>query len=62
MINLRSVHGMDLIHSLLKRIQLARDIFTLDIEQGHEVFIPSDLSVDKIAYSFRYYDPTMVML
>ena len=31
----------------------------LEIEEGREVFIPLELSQDRLPWSFRYYDPVM---
>ena len=45
------------IKASLKRVQLIKEKFILELEQGQEVFIPSELSCDKYPVSFRYYDP-----
>ena len=37
-------------------------MFVLDIEQGVEVFINSDLSIDNFPLSFHYYDPVMLII
>ena len=44
---------------VLKRIELKKDLFLFDIEQGQEVFISNDLSQSSYPLSFRYYDPLM---
>ena len=45
------------IKAVLKKIDLMKRSFVLDLEQGQEVFIPHDLSCDVYPASFRYYDP-----
>jgi len=51
-INFRAVRGLDFIYTLLKRIDLAREMFILDIEQGHEVYIPDELSIKAVPLSY----------
>jgi len=51
------LHGLFFIETLLRKIKLAKQIFVLDLEQGQEVFILSDLSQRNLPLSFRYYDP-----
>ena len=41
----------------LKRIDLAKKLFVVDMQEGTEVLIPKDLSQDHLPMSFRYYDP-----
>jgi len=36
---------------------LVKELFTLEIEQGCEVFIPKELSQKSLPVSFRFYDP-----
>ena len=38
-----------------------RRLFVLEIEQGQEVYIPTELSQKSLPLSFRYYDPIIVM-
>lgn len=45
----------------LLRIDLIKQKFILELEQGQEVFIPSELSCDSYPVSFRYYDPIIQM-
>mmetsp|Transcript_14114 Transcript_14114/g.21992 ORF Transcript_14114/g.21992 Transcript_14114/m.21992 type:complete len:146 (-) Transcript_14114:533-970(-) len=56
-IGLKAIRGLVFLRVLLKKIELARELFLMDIEEGLEVFIPKDLSQDHLPYSFRYYDP-----
>lgn len=41
---------------ILKRIDLSKDMLMLDVEDGKEAFLSKDLNVEKLPYSFRYYD------
>lgn len=34
-------------------------MFVLELEQGQEVYIPNDMSVDTYPVHFRYYDPVI---
>lgn len=43
-LGLRCFKGMLFIRVLLKKIQLIKDLFLTEIEQGNEVYIPKDLS------------------
>jgi hypothetical protein len=45
--------------ALLKRIEISKKLFIIDIEQGLEVFIPSDLQQNKLPMTFRYFDPIL---
>ena len=56
-INLKAVHGIVYLHAILMKIMLAKQFFIKEIEEGEEVFIPRDLSQDRLPWSFRFYDP-----
>ena len=56
LLNLKLLSGVVFIQTLLRRIELTKEIFVSEIEQGKEVFICSDLSQDQLPKSFRYYD------
>ena len=45
------------IKAILKKKEIIKKKFVLDLEQGQEVFIPRDLSCDIYPASFRFYDP-----
>lgn len=48
--------GIDMIKATLRRIQLIKDLFMIDLESGmNDIVIPSVLSLKKMPYSFRYY-------
>lgn len=40
---MRASCKFDLIQFVIKRIELAKQIFVMDIEEGQEVYIPNDL-------------------
>ena len=54
--SMHAVTGIPFIVGCLKRIELTKDIFALEIEQGLEVMIPRSLDQSHLPYSFRYYD------
>lgn len=43
--------------AVIKKIELQKAMFVLELEQGQEVYIPNDLSCDSYPQGFRYYDP-----
>ena len=61
-LNFKGVKKLHYIWCVLKRIDIAKKIFVLDIEQGVEVFINGDLSQDQYPLSFQYYDPIMLII
>lgn len=56
MISMKLINGPRFIESILKKIQLVKDIFVMDLEIGQETLIPRELSQDQLPYSYRYYD------
>ena len=44
------------VSTVLKRIEVAKKLFVVDVQGGTEVLIPRDLSQDYLPISFRYYD------
>jgi hypothetical protein len=55
-IALNGLNGIVLLKAILKKIQIVRELFLFDIEEGSQVFIPYQLSQDTYPYSMRYYD------
>jgi hypothetical protein len=43
--------------AVLRKIELQKKMFVLELEQGQEVYIPNELSCDTYPQGFRYYDP-----
>lgn len=43
--------------AVIKKIELQKAMFVLELEQGQEVFIPNELSCDSYPQGFRFYDP-----
>lgn len=56
-LGLKAVQKMAYVNFTLKKIELQKNLFLIDIEQGQEVFVPKDLSQNQLPLSFRYYDP-----
>ena len=55
-LGLKLARGELALKMILKRIQLSKEIFIFEIEQGNEAFITKDISQDIYPNSFRYYD------
>lgn len=62
MANLKAVQKEVYIHVILRKIKLAKEIFITELECGKDVFIPHELSQDKLPSSFRYYDPIVQII
>ena len=60
--NLRMIRHMQLLDAFLKRVDIVKELFIQEIEQGKECIIPKDLSQDKLPISFRYYDPVISLV
>ena len=43
-INLKLIHGIHYLKTVLKKKEISRELFILSIEDGSEVYIPKDLS------------------
>jgi hypothetical protein len=43
-INLKALRGIMMLNAMLRKIQLQKELFVLDIEDGNEIYIPSTLS------------------
>ena len=61
-INMKCIHGLVYLRALLMKIQLTKQIFIQDIEEGLETIIPKELSQSRLPYSCRYYDPILAIL
>jgi hypothetical protein len=59
-INLKMIHGYHYLKTALMKKEISRELFILSLEGTMEVFIPKDLSMDHLPYSFRYYDHLIV--
>ena len=62
LVGMKAVSGVDYILCLLKRIDLAKQLFVLDIEEGTEVFIPKELRTDNFPLSFQFNDPILMII
>lgn len=61
-LGMRSITGMIYIRALLDKINYVKKLFTYQIEDDAEVFIPVDLSQSGLPISFRYYDPLILIV
>lgn len=52
----RLIGGVVFLKTLLRRIELSKELLVLDVEKGEEVLIPPELSQEKLPASFKYYD------
>ena len=50
------VKGLLFIEALLRKIEIEKEQFTLEIEMGKEVLIPRELSMNDFPVSFQFYD------
>ena len=59
LINWDIFKGIQRVKGILKRIELQKQIFIIELENnyGQANLVPKDLSQDHLAYSFRFYDP-----
>ena len=60
--DLGEVHPLVFIQIKKKQIELAKEIYILDIEQGQEVFILPELGQQKLPESFKFYDPILKII
>lgn len=47
---------------LLREIEVMKEIFILDVEQGDEISIPMQLKQSNLSISYRFYDPVMALI
>ena len=59
LINVKAISGALYLKALIKRVELAKFLFVHEIEYGGDVFIPNELSQDRLPHAFRYYDPIL---
>lgn len=62
MINMNLIRGPRYIEALLLRLAIVKDLFLMELEQGVEVFIPTELSQDQLPSSYRYYDHILQLI
>ena len=62
LINFNTFKGMHYIKASLLKTKLAREIFIADIEQGREIYIPDEISIERYPVSFRFYDSTIKLV
>ena len=62
LLNMNLVKGPRYIEALLVRMELVKELFLMDLENGVEVLIPKELSQDHMPPSFRYYDHILMLI
>jgi hypothetical protein len=61
-IRLKAVERILLIRARLKLIELATNIFMLEVQQGQESFIPKELCQDSLPKCYKFYDPILLII
>ena len=56
LLSLRAFCDFFFIKALLTKIELTKKLFSIEMEQGSEVYIPHELDQNHLPWSFRYYD------
>lgn len=62
LIKIKAVRDEVYIRIIIKRIEISKEIFLMNIELGLETYIPRELSQELLPISFRFYDPIMIMV
>ena len=62
LINFKAIKNELYIKAALMKLQVAKELFVLDIEQGSEAYVPPELTVDLMPMSFRFYDAILVLV
>lgn len=57
-----NLQGTFYLRTRLKKIELVKHLFVLDIEQDQEVYIPRDLSQKDYPLNFQFYDPIIQII
>lgn len=45
------------IRAVVQKIELTKQLFVMEIQEGQDVHIPYDLAQRQLPLSYRYYDP-----
>ena len=61
-LNMRAVQGVLMLKTILRRINVSRELFILRLEYGDDVFIPKDMSYDNWPQQFRFYDSILCIV
>lgn len=59
LMNLKIITGYTIVNSILKKIEVQKDLLVLDVQLGKEVFLGAEFSMSNLPASFRYYDPIL---
>ena len=50
------------VRALLQKMEISKQLFVMDVQDGQEVFVSKDLSQQQFPLSFRYYDPLILIV
>ena len=56
------ITGVRLIMANIKVIELVKDQFIMNFEQGKYIAIPQELNQNDLPLSFKYYDPILMLI
>ena len=56
------LHGRVYLRVQLKKIQLSKELFMIELQGNSHVYIPKDLSLMHLPMSYRYYDPVLTFI
>lgn len=62
MMDMKIINGLMYIEAARKKIEISKELLILELEQGEEALIYSELSQDHLPYSFRYYDSILRLI
>ena len=59
-IGLKCIKGPLFLKILKEKYEITKKLFLQEVQDGGDVFIPQDLSQNRLPWSFRYYDPLLL--
>ena len=59
LLSLKAIHGELFLLILIKKVELAKKIFVIEVEQGQAVYITNEIRQDDLPLSMRFYDPVL---
>ena len=59
---MRFFRGQLYLQIIKRKIQLIKEMFLIELLAGQDVEIPKDLSHKQFPYSFRFYDPILLII
>ena len=61
-LSMKAISGLAYIHCLLKRIDVCKQLFVIEVELGEAAFIPAELSQKQLPASMHFYDPVLAIV